>query len=273
MKTLIEIIKDHITWRHQIIKLAKSDIIKTYKGAALGWAWAIIKPLVQIFCYWFAFGIGLKQNGNTYGSCPYVLWIIAGMVPWFYMSEMITQGASVMRTYSYLVTKMRYPISTIPTFVSLSKLVVQLLILVISLIIFAIAGFHSGIYLLQLPIYIILMVLFFMQWSLFSSLLAAISRDFLNLVEAFVQALFWLSGIVWDINAMISPTAHPLVAKILMFNPVTFIANGYRNAMVYKIWIWQQPFQFFAFCCVFVLMTVLAVWAYKKLRKEIPDVL
>ena len=39
METLKEILKAHIDYRKQLFKLAKSDIIKTYKGAALGWAW------------------------------------------------------------------------------------------------------------------------------------------------------------------------------------------------------------------------------------------
>ena len=83
MKTLISIIKDHIVWREQILKLAKADIVKTYSGAALGWAWAIIKPTVMVLVLWFAFSIGLRADREMNG-CPYILWILAGMVPWFY---------------------------------------------------------------------------------------------------------------------------------------------------------------------------------------------
>ena len=54
------IIREHIKWRHQIFKLAKSDLRKTYSGAALGWSWAVIKPAVTIFVYWFAFSVGLR---------------------------------------------------------------------------------------------------------------------------------------------------------------------------------------------------------------------
>ena len=60
-----EIIKDHITYVQQIFKLAKADLIKTYRGAALGWAWAIIKPAVTIFVYWFTFEIGLRAGRDV----------------------------------------------------------------------------------------------------------------------------------------------------------------------------------------------------------------
>ena len=113
-----EIIKDHITYLQQIFKLAKADLVKTYRGAALGWSWAIIKPAVTIFVYWFAFSIGLRMGGDVDGY-PYFLWLISGLLPWFYMSEMITSGTDTIRKYSYLVTKMKFPVSTIPTFVSI----------------------------------------------------------------------------------------------------------------------------------------------------------
>ena len=65
MKILIESLKDHIEYKQQIFKLAKADLIKTYRGAALGWAWAIIKPAVTIFVYWFTFEIGLRAGRDV----------------------------------------------------------------------------------------------------------------------------------------------------------------------------------------------------------------
>ena len=120
MSTLVQIIKEHISYKNQIFKLAKADLIKTYRGAALGWMWAIIKPAVTIFVYWFAFTIGLR-TGTEVNGFPYFLWIIAGVVPWFYISEMITGGTECIRKYSYLVTKMKFPVATIPTFINISK--------------------------------------------------------------------------------------------------------------------------------------------------------
>ena len=64
LETLKNIIKSHIEYKQQIFKLAKSDLVKTYRGSALGWAWAFIKPTVTIFVYWFAFEIGLRRGGN-----------------------------------------------------------------------------------------------------------------------------------------------------------------------------------------------------------------
>ena len=68
LNDFIKILKEHWRFRQQLLKLAKADLIKTYRGAALGWAWAIIKPVVQIFVYWFGrkwLSILLMVNSRT----------------------------------------------------------------------------------------------------------------------------------------------------------------------------------------------------------------
>ena len=268
MKVLISIIKEHVVWREQILKLAKADIVKTYSGAALGWAWAIIKPAVMVLVLWFAFSVGLRANRDVNG-CPYILWILAGMVPWFYMSEMINQGTGAILKYRYLVTKMKFPVSTIPSFVSLAKLLIHLLIIILMTIIFLMTGHFPGIYILQLPIYLMLMALFFTCWSLFAAMLSAMSRDFKNLVQAFVTPIFWLSGIMYDASSIDAGW----VKKIMLFNPVNYFATGYRNTFIYNVWIWEEKGQFICFMIMLILMISVAIWTYKRTVREIPDIL
>jgi teichoic acid transport system permease protein len=268
IKTLIEIIKEHKEYNKQIFKLAKSDLLKTYRGAALGWYWALIKPAFTIFVYWFAFEIGLRAGRGVNGY-PFFLWLIAGIIPWFYMSEMLTKGIETIKKYSYLVTKIKFPISTIPTFVSLSKITVNIGLILILILIFWGFGYPPDIYLLQLPIYILFMYLFFTVFSLFGSMLASISRDFANLSRSLVTAVFWLSGIMWNINKL----TIPWLRKVLMFNPVTFISNGFRNVFIDKIWFFEQPKRLMYMGIIFIILLILALVTYKKLKKEIPDVL
>lgn len=265
---LVDIIKEHLEYKQQIFKLAKADILKTYRGAALGWSWAIIKPAVTIFVYWFAFEIGMR-SGKAVNGFPYFLWLIAGLIPWFYMGDMIAQGTDAIRKYSYLVTKMKFPVSTIPTFFSISKLIINLLLIVIMMLIFTFMGYPPDIYWLQLPIYIICMFAFFTVWCLFSSLLGAISKDFANLIKSFVTAVLWLSGILWNPETI----KITWLKKLLMINPVTFLTNGFRNCFINKVWFFEQPKRLLYFVVILILLVLLAIWAYRKLKKEIPDVL
>lgn len=268
IETFKEILRDHFHFRRQLLKLAKSDLIKQYRGAAFGWAWAVIKPAIRILVFWFAFDIGLRV-GKPMNGRPYFLWLICGYIPWFYMQDDLNRGASSIRSYKYLVKSIKFPISTIPTFISLSNLGVSLVLQLIMIAIFWMFGFPPTKYYLEIPLFILMMFVFFTAWGLFSGMLSAISRDFQNFVRAVVPALFWLSGIIYDVNEMASRTLR----EILLFNPITICANGYRNAMIHEVWFWETPIEMRNYCIVTLIMILLAVWAYRKLKKDIPDVL
>ncbi|MBQ1530050.1 MAG: ABC transporter, partial [Clostridia bacterium] len=62
MSVLSEIYHEHIDYRKQTLKMAKTDLVRTYRGSALGWSWAVIKPVITIFIYWFAMSMGLRHG-------------------------------------------------------------------------------------------------------------------------------------------------------------------------------------------------------------------
>lgn len=268
LSTIVEIIKDHWQYRQQVFKLAIADLKKTYSGAALGWAWAIIKPAVTIFVYWFTFSIGLRA-GKPVNGYPFFLWLISGVIPWFYMNDMITGGTNSIRRYSYLVTKMKFPIATVPTFVSISKFLVHIVLVIIMIFIFIGMGYTPTIYILQLPFYMLLNFIFFTVFSLASGLFASMSKDYANLIKSIITAIFWLSGIIYNINNI----DIPWLKSLLMINPVTFLVQGYRNCFINQVWFWEQPKRLMYFIIITIIMLIIGIWAYRRLRKEIPDVL
>jgi len=265
---MLEIVDEHVQYKTQIMQLAAADLVKTYRGSALGWLWAVIKPTITIFVYWFAFAVGLRASREVNGY-PFFLWLLSGIIPWFYISEMLTQGSKTLTRYNYLVTKIKFPVSTIATFVSLSKLYVHLALVAVVIVIFVAFGYPIDIYFIQLPLYMGLLFLFFTLWSMFAAPLSAISKDFANVVTSFVTAIFWMSGIMWDVNTI----EISWLKKLLLFNPVTFIATGYRDVFIYKRWFFEDKFALFAFALMLAGMTALAIYTFEKLRKEIADVL
>ncbi len=268
MNAFTRIFKEHFQYRKQILKLAKSDLIKTYRGSFLGWVWALVKPAITIFVYWFAFSIGLR-SGKDVSGFPFFLWLLAGIIPWFYINEMFHAGTGSIRKYSYLVTKMKFPISTIPTFVSISSLFVHLVLMLLTVCIFWLMGYPPTIYYLQLPYYMFAMFAFFLLWNWFSAPLAALSRDFHQLVKSTTTAVFWLSGILWN------PATIEIkwLRFLLYLNPVTYLAQGYRNVFIHEIWFFEDYKALIGFWGVFVVGAFISIYTFTKLRKEIPDVL
>ena len=268
MNTVRQIINEHKGFGKQIFMLAKSDLVKKYRGAALGWAWAVVKPAMTLFVFWFAFTVGLR-GGKPVEGYPYFLWQLGGFLPWFYMRSLIPGGAACIKRYRHLVTKMRFPVSVIPTFINISELLVHILLLVITVVIFLLFGYKPDIYYLQIPLYMLMMFVSFTAWSLFAGMLSCISADFQNLIKSVSTAIFWMSGIIYDVNSI----HNVYIRTVLKLNPVTTIATGYRKCFIYKEWFFEDKVGMVCYAISLVATILLAIWAYKRLRKEIPDVL
>ena len=113
-RNLIILPKEILHNRKLLWSLAKNDFKTKYAGSYLGIIWAFVQPIVTVVVYWFVFEKGLKAGGiNTRDgiAVPYVLWLVAGLVPWFFFQDALNGGTNAMIEYSYLVKKVVFKIS------------------------------------------------------------------------------------------------------------------------------------------------------------------
>ena len=265
------ILKDDWGWRKQIFRLAFFELKKRARGAAFGWAWLVIKPVVYIIVFWFALEVGLRA-GDADATYPYFVWLVSGLIPWFFMSDMINTGTDVLHRYSYLVNKVKFPLSSISVLYTLSTLYINIVLFIALLVIYAAYGMPWDIYMIQVPILLVLMFFFWNAFSVLTSELSGISKDFGQLMKAFNQPCFWLSGILFDM-AVLEPAGFGWAANIMLFNPITFFCTAFRDATCYKIWFWQDPVFFGCFILVFVVIVLAALLVYRHFNEEVSDVL
>jgi len=117
-------IQDLIKSRNLIFGLAKRDFKIRYLGSYLGIIWAFVQPMVTICIFWFVFQMGFKSGPvNDY---PYILWLLSGMIPWFFVSESITGASTAIVDNSFLVKKVVFRVSILPLVKILSALFVHL---------------------------------------------------------------------------------------------------------------------------------------------------
>ncbi len=114
-----------IASRKLIGNLAKNDFKKKFAGSYFGVIWAFIQPVITVLLYWFVFEFGLHQKVNdlrTGIEVPFVLWLMGGLVPWFYFQEALNGGTGVLDEYSYLVKKVVFQIDALPVVKLISAL-------------------------------------------------------------------------------------------------------------------------------------------------------
>jgi ABC-type polysaccharide/polyol phosphate export permease len=84
-----------------------------------------------------------------------------------------------------------------------------------------------------------------------------------------MSGIFWLSGIIYNSYDL----GISWLEKVMLFNPINFFANGYRNAFLYDRWFFDNKLELFIFLGEFVAVFLLGIFNYNRLRKTLPDVL
>ena len=270
ISSLKEIITENIRYFFITRQQAKAAQIKKHKGTDLGLFWEFAKPVFYICVFYFAISMGFRGAKDVPDLvCPYFVWMASGIIPWFYITAMISGGPGCIKKYRGLVLKTAYPLSTIPTITSLANLYTHIPMVIFLLVLSTIFRTPPSIYWLQLPIYMALVILMGFVWALGSGLFSILSRDFRDLIRAISPAFFWLSGILFDYRIVDNPT----IQFFFKLNPITYIVQGYRNCICFHKWIWEEPEAFLGFMVIFVILLVLALWLYKKLKNILPDII
>ena len=267
LRAFATILKDNWEWRKQIGRLALFELVKRSRGAVLSWFWLFAKPLIFICVFWFALDIGLRAGKEM--DPPFFLWLIAGLIPWFYMQDMLGTGSDILHRFPYLVNKIKFPLSGISTIYCLSTLIVHLGLMVVLFIIYFAYGMSLDLYLVQIPLIIFVMCVFFNMFSILTSQISAVSKDFANLLKAANTPIFWLSGIIYNVEAL----DIVWVKNVLMFNPVTFFATAFRSALYEKTWVWENTVALEAFGLVFFVTLIVMLLVYKRFHEEVSDAL
>lgn len=252
--------------RNLIMDLAKNDFKTKYAGSYLGVIWAFIQPIVTVAVYSFVFQVGFR-SGSVEG-CPYVLWLVAGMVPWFFFTDSLMGATNTMLEYSYLVKKVVFKISILPIVKILSAMVVHIFFVVITFVLFAFFGWYPDFYCIQVVYYTFCLAVFVFALSYITCSIIIFFRDLGQIISITLQIGMWMTPIMWQ-ETMLSEN----VRWILKLNPIYYIVTGYRNALIDKVWFWQTPKQFLYFWGVTAIVFVIGSVVFKKLKVHFADVL
>lgn len=260
--------------RRLIWKLAKNDFKTRYAGSYLGIVWAFVQPVVTVLLYWFVFTVALPSRATTIKGdieIPYVLWLIAGIVPWFFFSEALTNGTNALLEYNYLVKKVVFKISILPIIKIISAIFVHGFFVLFALILFACYGMYPDLYSLQIFYYSMCMVIFVLGLSYVTCSIIIFFRDLGQIISIGLQVGIWATPILWNLTTLTA--SHPKLKFIFKLNPMNYIVEGYRNALIDKIWFWETFYSTAYFWILTLCMFALGAIVFKRLKVHFADVL
>lgn len=257
--------------RHLIWKLAKNDFKKRYAGSYLGAVWAMAQPVVTVAMYYVVFDVIMDNAaGAMYRGqeIPFVLFLTAGLVPWFYFSEALTNGTNALLEYHYLVKKVVFKISILPIIKVIAATFIHVFFVGVLLIIAAIYGFYPSIYTIQLVYYSFCLFVFVLALSYTTCAVVVFFKDLSQIIAIALQIGMWATPILWNIDGIGAGWV-----SVLKLNPLVYIVNGYRSAIYEKEWFFWDFFSTMYFWIVTVVLFGIGALVFKRLKVHFADVL
>ncbi len=258
--------------RNLIWKLARNDFKKRYAGSYFGFVWALAQPVVTVVMYWIVFDKVFDTRSQMVASgleVPYVLYLTAGLVPWFYFTEAITQGTMALVEYNYLVKKVVFNISILPIIKVIAATFIHIFFVSVLLVVAIGYGYYPSIYTLQIFYYSLCLFLLVLGMSYLTCALVVFIRDLQQIINIVLQIGMWATPILWDITMLKTDEMKTL----FKLNPLVYIVNGYRSAIYEQEWFWEHFYSSTYFWIFTISMFCIGTLVFRRMRVHFADVL
>lgn len=202
--------------------LALRDVIVRYKQTVIGVIWALLRPILTMIVFAAIFGrvAGLPSEG-----VPYPLLVLAGMLPWQFFANALSESSSSIIGNASLISKIYFPRLIVPS----TSVIVSLFDLFISLSILLIMYMWYGLVpswrIITLPIFIILAFITAMGPGLFVAALNVQYRDFRYIIPFVVQFGLYVSPV--GFSSSVVPERWRFLYAL---NPMVGVIDGFRWA-------------------------------------------
>lgn len=252
-----------------LFSLSLNDFKTRFAGSYFGIIWAFVQPVCTILIFWFVFQVGLRNP--DVGDVEFILWFIAGMIPWFFFSDAWNGATNSFIEYSYLVKKVVFKIEILPLIKIISMLFIHLFFIVFMLVVFMVYKRFPTIYTIQIIYYSICMIALVISLSFITAPIMIFFKDLGQIMNIVLQFGMWLTPIMWSISNL--PYSSPVLTFIFKLNPMYYVVQGYRDSMIYNIWFFYNIKQTVYFWLFVIVLGIVGRNIFKRLKPHFADVL
>lgn len=254
--------------RSLITSMVRRDIHGRYRGSVAGLFWTVFQPLLMMLTYFFIFALVLRVRWPGAGSGPssFLLYFMAGMLPWLAFSEALGRASSVVLDHRTLVKRVVFPLEILPVNLALAGLVSEFFGLLVFL--GAVGLFRGSLpaTVAWLPLILIPQILMTLGLCWFLAALGVFLRDTGQFMAFLLTLWFFATPICYPESAL-----PDQFRGVFALNPVYLLVRAYR-----AVFLESQAPDFAALgwltAVAFVVFLSGFAWFYKA-KKAFADVL
>jgi lipopolysaccharide transport system permease protein len=263
-------------WRYRelFFFLAWRDILVRYKQTAIGVAWAVIRPFLTMVVLTVTFGMIAKLSAP--GGAPYALVVMAGILPWQFFANSISESSNSLIGNANLISKVYFPRLVVPAGSVITSFVDFLITLALMGLMMVWFHFAPDWRFLFLPMFMMLAFGAAFGTGLWLCALNVEYRDFRYIIPFVVQFGVFVSPVGWT-SSHVPRVLHwhglELPARFLYsFNPLVGVINGFRWALLRGL----EPLEFSALLSSVVVTLILCcsgIWYFRRMERGFADII
>ena len=257
--------KDLWRYRELFYFLAWRDILVRYKQTAIGIAWALIRPFLTMVVFTVIFG--QLADFQSKQSAPYPILVFAGMLPWQFFANALSECSNSLVGNSNLISKVYFPRLIVPTSAVIVSFVDFMISGIILLGLMAWYNFIPDWRILTLPAFILIAFAASMGVGLWLAALTVQYRDFRFIVPFIVQFGLYISPV--GFSSSVVPEKWRLIYSI---NPMVGVIDGFRWAILGGESALYMP-GFLLSLGLVILLLYSGIWYFRRMERTFADVI
>jgi homopolymeric O-antigen transport system permease protein len=210
-------------WRYRELfrVLAWRDLSVRYKQTVIGVVWALIRPVVTMLVFTIIFGRIAQLP--TDGTAPYALMVFAGILPWTFFSNGLSEASGSVLNSANLISKVYFPRLIVPTATVVVALVDFLISFAMLVLLMVWYQFMPDWRILVLPVFVLLAFCASIGPALWITALNVKYRDFRYIIPFIVQFGLYVSPV--GFSSSVVPEKWRLLYSL---NPIVGVIDGFR---------------------------------------------
>jgi lipopolysaccharide transport system permease protein len=262
--------KDLWRYRELFYILSWRDIKVRYKQTVLGVLWAVVRPLLTMIIFTFVFG--RIANFDKQSVVPYAIIVFAGLLPWQFFANALTETSNSLVGNERLITKVYFPRLIIPASSVITSFIDFLISFGILLVLFIYYQYLPSYQIFYLPLFWIMAIIASFGPGLYLTALNVKYRDFRYIIPFIVQFGIYVSpvGYTSDVAARKFPEGWEWVYHI---NPMAGVIDGFRWCIVKDAPNPMLSYPFYISLGVSLFFLWLSVYQFRKMEKSFADLI
>ena len=218
-------------YRRWLLKyFIQRQVTRSYRRSYLGFAWAILGPLVWVFFLTLIFSeiVGLRfREVEEDPNLNFGLFLYCGLLPFLAFSEALNKGINSIKGNSGLVQKVVFPLELLPFTNAIASMIDKFFGVGALLVVLVVFGQELHWTTLLLPGIMVLQVIFVLALTYLMAVLGTYLPDVAEIMRPIIRGMFFVTPIIW------TPERLPEKMRwVVDYNPLAYLVNAYRDLIL-----------------------------------------